>query len=111
MKKKNFRKRSEISVSRTQKSDPLTRSKIEDFDAILAYLAYLAEDFGTGRKVGPSGNTFVLSAHRLPPAPNVTREHYGSWIHRLRGRNVAPVLFVVCWQNLCFSRRRKSPND
>ena len=45
--KENFRKRSEISVSRTQKSDPLTRSKIEDFDAILAYLGYLAEDFGS----------------------------------------------------------------
>ena len=27
----------------------LTRSKKEDFDAILAYLAYLAEDFGSQR--------------------------------------------------------------
>ena len=56
----DFRKRSEISVSRTQKSDPLTRSKIEDFDTILAYLAYLAEDFGSQRSDAPRANKNLL---------------------------------------------------
>ena len=47
--KKIFEKGAKFLSLELIKSDPLTRSKIEDFDAILAYLAYLAEDFGSQR--------------------------------------------------------------